>query len=323
MNAMGRHRAVVRRRIGRKRMGGREKAQGPGQDRRRLVQLLVSLALFLLVFVGRGVFPDQIQVWRRLLASDVDFQAVFQQFQQSLSEGHDIQSALSQLGASVLGGRTQASEPESPEPLDVTMLSQTSRLGLDYVSQAGVMKRVAVGSDQPEASEPVQEPQPEATPEIVTAVAQAYTDDGIALPSNVSFTRYELGLEETAVPVQGTLTSNFGYRDSPIDGDHEFHLAMDIGAAEGTEIGAFAEGVVEYIGESDEFGLYLKIRHENNVSTFYAHCSKLLVGKGDVVACGQTVALVGSTGNATGPHLHFTVEKDNIRLDPAYYVDLS
>ena len=80
--------------------------------------------------------------------------------------------------------------------------------------------------------------------------------------------------------------------------------------------------MVEYIGESDEFGNYLKIRHENNVSSFYAHCSKLLVHKGDEVACGQTVALVGHTGNATGSHLHLTIEKDNIRLDPAYYVEL-
>ena len=198
MNAMDRRRTVVRRRVGRKRAESRKKLQGPGQDRRRLVQLLVSLALFLLVFVGRGVFPDQIQVWRRVLTSDVDFHAVFQQFQQSLSEGSGIQSALSQLGASVLGRPAQTSEPERPESLNVTMLSQTSRLGLDYVSQAGVMEKAAADSDQPETSEPVQEPQPEATPEIVTAVAQAYTDDGIALPSNVSFTHYELGLEETA-----------------------------------------------------------------------------------------------------------------------------
>ena len=67
----------------------------------------------------------------------------------------------------------------------------------------------------------------------------------------------------------------------------------------------------------------MKINHENNVSSFYAHCSQLLVHKGDQVTCGQTVALVGHTGNATGSHLHLTIEKDNIRLDPAYYVDLS
>ena len=91
----------------------------------------------------------------------------------------------------------------------------------------------------------------------------------------------------------------------------------------GTEIKAFADGVVEYIGQSDDFGLYFKITHKNGVSSFYAHCSKLLIQKGDTVTCGQTVALVGETGMATGPHLHLTIEKDKIRLDPAYYVDPS
>lgn len=324
MNAMDRHRAVVRRRIGKKRVGMRRKPAGAQRDRRRLVQLLVSLALFLLVFVGRGVFPEQIQVWERLLTSDVDFQAAFQSFRESLAQGDDIQTALGRLGASMLSGQTQDGEPEAGGPVEVTLLSQTSRLGLDYASHAGVMAALAPREEEPEPEESQEpEPEPESTPEIVTAVAQAYTDDGVALPANVSFAYYELGLEETAVPVQGSVTSTFGYRDNPIDGDHEFHLALDIGAAEGTEIGAFADGVVEYIGESDEFGLYLKIRHDNNVASFYAHCSQLLVSKGDEVTCGQTVALVGETGNATGPHLHLTIEKDNIRLDPAYYVDLS
>lgn len=321
MNATDRQHASVRRRAGKKRIGVRKRSQPPKRDRRRLIQLLVSLLLFLLVFLGRGVFPEQIQVWKRVLTSDVDFQAAFQQFQQTLEEG-DMQSALTQLGSAVFGAQSQTASPENSETIPGTMLSQTSRLGLDYVSQTGVMVLVDAEETEPaESKEP--DPEPEPTPEIVTAVAQAYTDDGIALPANVSFAYYELGLEETAVPVQGSVTSTFGYRDNPIDGDHEFHLALDIGAAEGTEIGAFADGVVEYIGKSDEFGLYLKIRHDNNVASFYAHCSQLLVSKGDEVTCGQTVALVGETGNATGPHLHFTIEKDDIRLDPAYYVDLS
>ena len=161
------------------------------------------------------------------------------------------------------------------------------------------------------------------TPEVVTAVAQEYSPDGVALPSNVSYEYYELGLEKTVCPVTGPVSSTFGYRTNPITQKNEFHLALDIAADEGTEIKAFADGVVEYIGQSDDFGLYFKITHKNGVSSFYAHCSKLLIQKGDTVTCGQTVALVGETGMATGPHLHLTIEKDKIRLDPAYYVDPS
>lgn len=306
-------------------------AQG---DSRRLAQLLVSLALFLLVYIGRGVFPAQIETWYDVMHSNVDFTAVFQEFGQAISDGAPVGETLEALCVRVFGGEPERDEPvpaaTAPIP-DIVLLGQTSGAGRAYLSTHGVMARGRVGNAADEPALPASQP-PEAgsseeveptQPPVVTAMAQEYTDDGVKLPSNVSFAYYELGLSETVVPVSGPVTSTFGYRDSPVNGKDEFHLALDIGAAEGTEIGAFADGVVAYIGESDEFGQYLKITHENNVSSFYAHCSKLLVHKGDEVTCGQTVALVGETGNATGPHLHLTIEKDNIRLDPAYYVDLS
>lgn len=308
---------------------GRRTARGTGgsagkggKDRRRLIQLVVSLALFLLVFVGRGVFPQQIQVWKQIVTSDTDFKAALQTFSHAIAEGNTVNTALEKLWAAVLSGGQPAADNDVPElqPPQITALSQTPRLGLDYLDSHGMLSDCKTPA---ETVPPETEPTPEPTPEIVTAVAQAYTPDGVKLPSNVSFAYYELGLEKTVAPVSGSVTSYFGYRTSPITGNREFHLALDIAAEEGTEVGAFADGTVEYIGESDEFGLYLKISHANGVSSFYAHCSRLLVSKGDVVTCGQTVALVGHTGDATGDHLHLTIEKDNIRLDPAYYVDPS
>lgn len=298
-------------------------------DRRRLAQLLISLALFLLVYVGRGVFPVQFEAWRAAMDENVDFTAAFRAFSQSVSDGAPLGASLEALWVRILGGEPEpdAPAPEPEAPRSVVLLSQTPGAGRAYLSTHGVMEGRSGGTPPDEPAPPASpppetdSPSPEPTqPNLVTAVAQEYTDDGIKLPSNVSFAFYELGLPKTVDPVTGPVTSTFGYRDSPVNGKNEFHLALDIGAAEGTEIGAFADGVVEYIGKSDEFGLYLKISHANNVSSFYAHCSKLLVHKGDPVTCGQTVALVGDTGNAVGAHLHFTIEKDNIRLDPAYYV---
>lgn len=309
---------------------GRRKAPGASQpsngERRRGIQLLVSAILFLMVFIGRGVFPGQAQIWREAISADIDLGGVLEEFSQTLAQGGRIGDTVSQLCAAIWGGGQDAAPKQVPE---VVMLSETSRMGLDYIQANGLPasswhEEINAEPKEPEASpEPSVQPSESSAPEVVTAVAQAYTDDGVALPANVSFAYYELGLEETVCPVPGTITSTFGYRTSPITGKHEFHLALDIGASEGTEIGAFADGVVEYIGESDDFGLYLKISHDNQVSSFYAHCSKLLVQKGDVVTCGQTVALVGATGDATGPHLHLTIEKDNIRLDPSYYVEPS
>ena len=305
--------------------------QNEGQgDRRRLIQLLVSLALFLLVYIGRGVFPARLETWRSAICDDVDFSAAFQEFSQAMSDGRPLGESLEALGVRILGGEPDESdEPDGPEPaetapLNVTLLSQTPGAGQAWLNTHGIMAEIGRGTTADEPPEAANTPAAEPTrPVPETAVPQEYSEDGVKLPSNVSFAFYELGLPETVDPVTGPVTSTFGYRDSPINGKNEFHLALDIAAEEGTEIGAFADGVVEYIGESDEFGQYLKITHANGVSSFYAHCSKLLVRKGMTVTCGQTVALVGHTGNAIGSHLHLTIEKDNVRLDPAYYVGLS
>ena len=324
--------------------GGRSvrKAKRPAQqhegqgDRRRLIQLLVSLVLFLLVYIGRGVFPARFAAWKSAIIDDVDFSAAFQEFSRAVSDGRPLKESLEALGVRILGGEPK-SEPDEPEltekmPVDVILLSQTPGVGWAWLKTHGVMAGTGTGQTVDEPPLPPASQQPEAAntpaaeptqPVPVTAVPQDYSEDGVKLPSNVSFAFYELGLPETVDPVTGPVTSSFGYRDSPITGEYEFHLALDIAAAEGTEIGAFADGVVEYIGESNAFGQYLKIAHANGVSSFYAHCSKLLVKKGMTVTCGQTVALVGQTGNATGPHLHLTIAKDNVRLDPAYYVGRS
>ena len=316
--------AAYRRSVAGKRRTQKKAAARKG-ERRRLTQLLASLILFLLVFIGRGVFPMQAEKWSEMLNADTDFKAVFQQFQRDLADNESFTAALGRLFLGAFGREPEMEPGPGAEPGEipeqVTLLSGTDLHGLAYLRANGLRDMTVQEKTEPLEPDPPASAEPK--PEVVTAVAQAYNAAGEKLPSNVSYEYYELGLEKTAVPVMGTVTSGFEYRTSPITGKREFHLALDIAAAEGTKIGAYADGVVRYIGKSDEFGLYLMIDHANNVSTFYAHCSKLLVHKGDKVTCGQTVALVGHTGNATGSHLHFTLLKDDIRLDPAYYVDPS
>lgn len=325
MDTTYRHRAVGSGRPVRKvkRPARQNERQG---DQRRLIQLLVSLVLFLLVYIGRGVFPTWFEMWRSAIYDDVDFSAAFQEFSRAVSDGRPLRESIEALGIRILGGEPESDEPEpaEKEPPNVIPLSQSPGAGRTWLSTHGIMAGIGAGQTVDEPPEAANTTTVEPTmPVLETAVPQEYTEDGVKLPSNVSFAFYELGLPETVDPVTGPVTSTFGYRDSPVNGKNEFHLALDIGAAEGTEIGAFADGVVEYIGESDIFGQYLKITHANGVSSFYAHCSKLLVRKGETVTCGQTVALVGHTGNAIGSHLHLTIEKDKVRLDPAYYVGRS
>lgn len=302
---------------------GRKKAADRQPEMRKMIQLTVSLALFFTVFLGRNAFPELCGNLNAMIEKDTSFSEMLQSFLQDLSNQNGFLSTLEHLSASAVGVPKETGTPQSSEALNeekaelvqIMALSQMPQHGLAYYREHGLLRKLS--DTVPEPSQP-QEPIP--APKVVTAVAQAYNSQGEALPRNVSYQYYELGLEKTTVPVKGSVTSGFEYRVSPITGQKEFHLALDIAAAKGTAVAAFADGVVRYIGESDEFGLYLMIDHANAVATFYAHCSELLVHKGDTVHCGDTVALVGNTGNATGYHLHFTIEKDDVRLDPSYYV---
>ena len=85
------------------------------------------------------------------------------------------------------------------------------------------------------------------------------------------------------------------------------------------EIGCFADGTVTAVGESSSYGKYITVAHEGGYSTLYAHCSRITASSGQQVALGDPIAEVGETGNATGPHLHFALQKDTVYLDPAYY----
>lgn len=119
------------------------------------------------------------------------------------------------------------------------------------------------------------------------------------------------------LPVEGTLTSPFGYRIHPITGKTDFHTGVDLAAPLGTEIGAAWAGVVAETGTDSINGNYVKVIHSSTVCTSYNHLSQINVAVGQRLSRGQTLGLVGSTGVSTGPHLHFELLIDGIRVDPA------
>ena len=123
-----------------------------------------------------------------------------------------------------------------------------------------------------------------------------------------------------AAPLAGAVTSPFGWREHPDTGREAFHYGVDLAADEGTAIACFADGVVGVVGESVELGKYLTVHHANDALTLYAHCSRITVASGDTVTRGGKLAEVGSTGNATGPHLHFELHIGADCLDPQYYL---
>lgn len=120
--------------------------------------------------------------------------------------------------------------------------------------------------------------------------------------------------DEFLNPTLGVLTSNFGTRWGRL------HSGIDIGADEGEAICAAKSGRVIFSGTADGYGNYIKIDHGGGLETAYGHCSVLAANVGDEVERGQTIAYVGSTGNSTGPHLHFEVKIDDEFKNPLDYV---
>ncbi len=125
-------------------------------------------------------------------------------------------------------------------------------------------------------------------------------------------------------PLKGVITSKFGQRDDPFSHIEKMHKGTDIAGNSGEEILAAQDGIVSYVGyEEDGYGNYLSIAHGDTLKTIYAHCSKVLVKKGETVKKGQTVALVGNTGASTGNHLHFEIRINNLQVDAEEFVDFS
>lgn len=128
---------------------------------------------------------------------------------------------------------------------------------------------------------------------------------------------------EIVRPVESTrITSNFGYRKNPVTKKYGFHSGLDIASPEGTPIKAAFDGVVERATSSQARGNYIFLK-SGNITTVYCHCSKLLVKKGDRVKAGDVIAEVGSTGQATGPHLHFEIVINSIHYNPEWVLEAS
>lgn len=116
------------------------------------------------------------------------------------------------------------------------------------------------------------------------------------------------------------VTSLFGYRLNPVTGHYAMHSGLDLGADMGEPIYAALDGEVVKSKYNVDYGNFVTLDHGDGLVTLYAHCSELLVNVGDRVEKGQVIARAGSTGWSTGPHLHFEVRVQGVRIDPTYYL---
>ena len=119
---------------------------------------------------------------------------------------------------------------------------------------------------------------------------------------------------------KGWVSSYYGYRIDPFTGKKAFHKGIDIAGKEGTEVRSVADGIVTWQGNRGGYGKTIEIDHGNGYQTRYAHNKKLVVELGDKIERGQAIALMGSTGRSTGPHVHFEVLRDGKTINPANFL---
>jgi murein DD-endopeptidase MepM/ murein hydrolase activator NlpD len=122
-------------------------------------------------------------------------------------------------------------------------------------------------------------------------------------------------------PIEGGwISSLFGVRTDPFTGRRTRHMGVDFAGREGSNVLAVAAGIITEAGSRDGYGNLVEINHGNGYTTRYGHNSKILVKAGDRVAKGQAVALLGSSGRATGPHVHFEVMYNGVMVNPEQYI---
>lgn len=149
-------------------------------------------------------------------------------------------------------------------------------------------------------------------------------ETGSGGPLEVQTTLNSVSFESSFfMPLKGTLTSPFGFRKDPFTGQTAFHNGIDIAAPEGSSVYSALSGSVEKVCFDDvDYGNYLILNH-GGIKTLYAHCSKINVKEGDTVFAKTKIALCGSTGRSTGPHLHFEIRVGSNRIDPAPFLNFA
>ena len=275
------------------RRGGQRIQEPRKGEGRRVRQMAISAILLVLVVTVKLAFPNVMEQYRhqllKLLGEDTDFVAAFSAVGRTVSPDGKLSNALNDAYTAVFGS-----------------------------------EKVVLGNENEKEAE-ANDPQESADSSSAQEEGMVTTEDGQVIyttentPENACMTQKLLGFAY-APPVEGTITSGFGYRVHPILGEEKFHYGMDIGAESGTVIHAFAAGTVTVVAESSMLGKYVIVSHPGGYTSLYGHCSTVTASSGQQVARGDPIAEVGDTGQTTGPHLHFELQQENTYLNPVYYV---
>lgn len=258
-----------------------------GLLKKMILQILICLLIYFIFYLIQNsnyVFSeDVINKAKEILSYDIDLQGMYTQFVDGFSNWNS-ENVNANVQTNIINTNT-VNEIQQTNTINLeNTLSQNAIGGAQL--QNVVMEDIQVSADEDNKQE------------------EPLTDDEY-IKTNFSLIK----------PVEGVVSSEFGLRDvaNPIVSKN--HTGIDIAANTGTVIKAAMDGTVTVSSTVGEYGYHIKITN-GDVSTLYAHCSKLYVKEGDVITKGQEIAEVGSTGNSTGPHLHFEIMRGDTYINP-------
>jgi murein DD-endopeptidase MepM/ murein hydrolase activator NlpD len=301
---------------------------------RRAVKLFICAGLFVIAAVTKLLFPSALEAVGEKINSVVNYRAALTALGQGFSGEKKFTAALGEAFTYAFTGEP-ADTLDNEKKVQVTEdLADGAEAG-NTTAETNSADMVT-GDTEDEAKAVFSENDTEAVPDSAAAAPSEPTEEAFsnaviaaflesqeeysdyAIPAGVTYEmpRIVLAYEK---PVEGEVSSTFGYRIHPIEKTIKFHYGTDIGAKKGTPITAFADGKVIAVGESTTFGKYVVLGH-GDVETKYAHCDSISVESGQTVKKGDRVAAVGDTGNATEACLHFEMKVSGQYVNPEYYV---
>ena len=297
------------------------------QTRQRTPKLAVFAAILLLAAATRLLFPGFYIIVGEKFMEAVDYKAALAILGEGISGERKFISAVGEAFTHAFRGSSGVNEgTDGYEAVPGYDVPAAETFGEDnFTSFGGTWadgeendgSEAAVDSDA-KAEEP-DVPDDSLAQAIISAfleTQEAYSD--YKLPAGTTFDMPKLGISY-ASPVSGEVTSGFGYRIHHVEGGVRFHYGADISADTGAVLKAFADGEVIAVGESATLGEFVMISHDG-AETRYGHCGSVLVSTGQVVKIGDEIATAGSTGNATGPCLHFELLIGGVAVNPEYYL---
>lgn len=259
--------------------------------KKMIIQIAISLSIYLVVYIIQNnnyIFSeDFLKKANEILSYDMNFVQIYENLKQNIE--HNINQMKNNNDGAIGGAEENIIEDNS-----IQNTEQENNINIENNSQDDTQNNTQTSEENTNTEQLSQEEQ-----------------DIANIKATTTFIR----------PVEGTISSRFGQREPTTSTVPKNHTGVDIAANTGAKIIASTGGEVVLASEEGDYGKHLKIQI-GEVSIIYAHCNNLYVKQGDIVTQGQEIAEVGSTGNSTGPHLHFEIRISERIIDPEKILEL-